>query len=362
MSFASWGNALYSGRKSYRFIGNRKYLLIAGVALMLISVLAMSVLGLERSIDFKGGTEFTVSSVAGRDQAPAQKVVNTNPKLKGSSVNSVGASSIRVQSVSLDITSKRQVVSDLAKAYNVPEAKVAATTIGPSWGADVTFKALQSLVIFFVLVALMLWAYFRTWTMAFSALFALCHDVLITGLVLALTRVEISPATIIGVLTILGYSLYDTVVVFDKVRELSVDFEQQTRSTYGEIVNLAINQTLVRSINTSVVALLPVTSILLISWITLGGGTLRDISLALFVGMIAGTLSSILIAPSMLMVLRSRTEKISSHTQKVLEKRAGGSEQVEGKETELSRVAQPLKAGHHQGQQAQPKRTPRSKR
>ena len=151
-------------------------------------------------------------------------------------------------------------------------------------------------------------------------------------------------------------------VVFDKVRELSVDFEQQTRSTYGEIVNLAINQTLVRSINTSVVALLPVTSILLISWITLGGGTLRDISLALFVGMIAGTLSSILIAPSMLMVLRSRTEKISSHTQKVLEKRAGGSDQVEGKETELSRVAQPLKAGHHQGQQAQPKRTPRSKR
>ena len=357
MSFASWGNALYSGRKSYRFIDNRKYLLIAGAALMLISVLTMSVLGLERSIDFKGGTEFTVSSVAGRDQAPAQKVVNTNPKLKGSSVNSVGASSIRGQSVSLDVTDKRQVVSDLAKAYNVPEA-----TIGPSWGADVTYKALQSLVIFFVLVALMLWAYFRTWTMAFSALFALCHDVLITGLVLALTRVEISPATIIGVLTILGYSLYDTVVVFDKVRELSVDFEQQTRSTYGEIVNLAINQTLVRSINTSVVALLPVTSILLISWITLGGGTLRDISLALFVGMIAGTLSSILIAPSMLMVLRSRTEKISTHTQKVLEKRAGGSDQVEGKETELSRVAQPLKAGHHQGQQAQPKRTPRSKR
>ncbi len=175
-------------------------------------------------------------------------------------------------------------------------------------------------------------------------------------------RVEISPATIIGVLTILGYSLYDTVVVFDKVRELSVDFEQQTRSTYGEIVNLAINQTLVRSINTSVVALLPVTSILLISWITLGGGTLRDISLALFVGMIAGTLSSILIAPSMLMLLRSRTEKISSHTQKVLEKRAGGSDQIEGQEAELSRVAQPLKAGHHQGQQAQPKRTPRSKR
>lgn len=274
----------------------------------------------------------------------------------------MGASSVRVQTISLDTTSKRQVVSELAKAYQLPEAKIAATTIGPSWGADVTFKALKSLVIFFVLVALMLWAYFKTWTMAFSALFALCHDVLITGLVLALTRVEISPATIIGVLTILGYSLYDTVVVFDKVRELSVDFEQQTRSTYGEIVNLAINQTLVRSINTSVVALLPVTSILLISWISLGGGTLRDISLALFVGMIAGTLSSILIAPSMLMLLRSRTEKISTHTQKVLQRRAGGIEEVAGKEAELSRVAQPLKAGHHQGQQAQPKRTPRSKR
>ena len=126
MSFASWGNALYSGRKSYKFIDNRKYLLIAGVALMLISVLAMSVLGLERSIDFKGGTEFTISSVTGRDQAPARKVVNANPKLKGSSVNSVGASSVRVQSVSLDTNSKRQVVTQLAKAYKLPEAKVAA--------------------------------------------------------------------------------------------------------------------------------------------------------------------------------------------------------------------------------------------
>lgn len=362
MSFSSWGNALYSGRKSYNFIGNRKYLLIAGAILMAISVLAMSVLGLERSIDFKGGTEFTVSSVSGADQGPAQNVVNANPKLKGSTVNSVGASSVRVQSVSLDTNDKRQVVTDLAKAYSVSEAKVAATTIGPSWGADVTYKALQSLIIFFLLVSLMLWAYFRTWTMAVSALFALCHDVLITGLVLALTRVEISPATIIGVLTILGYSLYDTVVVFDKVRELSVDFEQQTRSTYGELVNLAINQTLVRSINTSVVALLPVTSILLISWVALGGGTLRDISLALFVGMIAGTLSSILIAPSLLIVLRSRSTKIAAHTQKVLDKRANGSDMDAEDAKDAIRVAHPLKAGHHQGQQAQPKRTARSKR
>lgn len=368
MSYASWGNDLYSGKKSYNIVGSRKKLLLIGTSLIVISILLMGILGLERSIDFKGGTEITISQVKRGDTAPAKQVVRSHEATKHAQVTSLGTSSVRVHTDTLSTNDSRTLVKDLAKAYQVTDAQVAATTIGPSWGSDVTRKAVQSLVIFLVLVGLLLALYFRTWTMAASALFALAHDVLITGAVLAITRVEISPATIIGVLTILGYSLYDTVVVFDKVRELTVDFESQRRSTYGELVNLSVNQTMVRSINTSVIALLPVTSILVISWVLLGGGTLRDISLALFVGMIAGSWSSIFIASPTLVFLRSGSEKIKKHTQWVLQGRMGtkaGKDDdltVLEAEASLAQVAHPVRPGQHRGQKAQPKRPPRSKR
>lgn len=360
MSFASWGNALYSGKRSYNFIGNRTKLLYAGLTVIVFCLLAIFGLGLEQSIDFKGGTQITVSGVESSNRGPANEVA-AKSNLDEAKVTSLGTSSVRLQTNTLSSDKVEKLSSDLAQAYQVKTDQIATTTIGPTWGKDVTNKAIMSLIIFFVLVGLMLSAYFRTWTMAFAALFALVHDVLVTAGVLAIGRVEISPATIIGVLTILGYSLYDTVVVFDKVRELTVEYHNQRRSTYGELVNLAINQTLVRSINTSVVALLPVTCILGIAGFALGGGTLRDISLALFVGMIAGTLSSILIAPATLVLLRERNQKIAAHTKSVQEYRERKVEAGE-EDPQSAQVAKPLRTGQHLGQSAQPKRKSRSKR
>ena len=175
--------------------------------------------------------------------------------------------------------------------------------IGASWGQDVAKRSFTGLVVFLVLVVLFIWAYFREWKMSVAALVALAHDVLITVGVYALSGFEVSPATVTGILTILGFSLYDTVVVFDKVRENTKNL-RSTHMTYAEAANLAVNQTLVRSINTSIVALIPVGAILYVGAVQLGNGSLKDLALALFVGMAAGTYSSIFIATPLLVHMK----------------------------------------------------------
>lgn len=225
-------------------------------------------------------------------------------------------------------------------------------------------KALTGLVVFLVLVTLVMSVYFRAWRMAAAALVALFHDLIITAGVYALIGWEVTPATVIGFLTILGYSIYDTVVVFDKVRENTADITKQTRSTYAERANLAVNQTLVRSINTSVVALLPVASILFIGAFILGAGTLRDIALALFVGMAVGTYSSIFLATPLEVTLRMREPAIVEHTKTVLARRAekvsaadgSGDTGAEDAETSQVQYVGQLSPGSHQGHAAQPRK------
>ena len=165
-------------------------------------------------------------------------------------------------------------------------------------------------MVFLILVVLFIWAYFREWKMSVGALVALAHDVVITIGVYALSGFEVTPATVTGLLTILGFSLYDTVVVFDKVRENTRNLKR-SRRTYAELANLAVNQTLVRSINTSIVALLPVGAILYVGLVTLGTGALKDLALALFVGMAAGTYSSIFIATPLAVQLKSNEKEIT---------------------------------------------------
>jgi preprotein translocase subunit SecF len=194
----------------------------------------------------------------------------------------------------------------LASAYGVESGAVTSSFIGANWGADVTEKAIIALIVFLVVVSLLMALYFRTLKMSVAALVALFHDVVITLGIYALVGFEITPAAVIGFLTILGYSLYDTVVVFDKVRENTLDVEFSETTTFASQVNLAINQTLVRSVNTSVVAVLPVAAILVVGATALGAGTLRDISLALFIGIIFGTYSSIFLAGPLYVDLRSR--------------------------------------------------------
>ena len=193
------------------------------------------------------------------------------------------------------------------RSTSTPGNDISTQDVGASWGEQVAKRALTGLVVFLVLVVLFIWAYFREWKMSVAALVALAHDIVITIGVYALSGFEVTPATVTGLLTILGFSLYDTVVVFDKVRENTKNL-RQSRRTYAELANLAVNQTLVRSINTSIVALLPVGAILYVGVVTLGSGALKDLALALFVGMAAGAYSSIFIATPLAVQLKSRRE------------------------------------------------------
>ena len=219
-------------------------------------------------------------------------------------------------------TQSESVRKTLATAYDVKPAAVSSSYISASWGGDVTNKALVGLLWFLVLAAVLMALYFRTVKMSIAAMIALIHDMVITTGIYGAFGFEVTPAAVIGFLTILGYSLYDTVVVFDKIRENTLEVEHSETSTFAERVNLAINQTLVRSINTTVVAILPVASILFIGAFVFGAGTLRDISLAIFIGMLVGTFSTIFIASPFYSQLREGEEKFKTAAAKVLAKRS----------------------------------------
>jgi len=320
-SFAEFGNRLYTGQVSIDFIGRRRLWYIIAAAAVLLSLLALGVRGLNPSIEFRGGSEFRVSQVKNTSEIAGQQAVTSVHPGAQPRVSVVNGDSIRVQTDTLSSTQTDQVTAALARAYGVPEGNVTSAFVGPSWGEDVTRKALQGLFVFLALVALVITLYFRTWKMAVAALIALAHDLIITLGVYAAVGFEISPASVIGFLTILGYSLYDTVVVFDKVRENTEHITATTKRTYAEAANLAVNQTLVRSINTSVVALLPVASILFIGALLLGAGTLKDIALALLVGIAAGTYSSIFIATPLLVDLRQREPELKAQAERVRRRR-----------------------------------------
>ena len=324
-SFAQFGNDLHTGKRSYNIVGRRKLWYTIAAVMMLVALVGPFLRGgFVFGIEFTGGSEFIVSDVAAQSQAPAVTAVSTVVPAAVPKVTTVGTNTIRVQTDQLTSDESRQLSTELATAYNVPETKVTSSFIGPSWGADITGQALRGLGIFLVLAAVVMALYFRTWKMSLAAMIALLHDLIITAGVYGLTGFEITPAAVIGFLTILGYSLYDTVVVFDKVRENTAG---ESNRTFGGSVNLAVNQTLVRSINTSVVALLPVASILFIGAFLLGAGTLRDISLALLIGMIVGTYSTIFIAAPLYAHLREGEPGIRQADKKALALRARADQQ-----------------------------------
>ena len=317
--FSEFGNDLYTGKRSINFIGRRK--IFYGVAFLMIAlavVLPMLRGGFNFGIEFRGGSEFRVSGASSTSQQVAIDAVHTvEPEAQPLVIN-VGTSGIRVQTEQLTDVKSEEVRVALAQAYGVDSAAVASSFIGANWGADVTGKALNGLVVFVALAAILMALYFRTLKMSLAAVTALLHDLIITAGVYGALGFEVTPAAVIGFLTILGYSLYDTVVVFDKIRENTFEVEFSETTTFAEQVNYAINQTLVRSINTSVVAVLPVASILFIGATLLGAGTLRDIALALFIGIIVGTYSTIFIAAPMYSHLREGEAKYKTAAQKIL--------------------------------------------
>jgi preprotein translocase subunit SecF len=321
--FNDFGNQLYSGERSINFIGKRKIFYVVALVMLALSVLIpVSRGGFNFGIEFRGGSEYRVSASNIDSTIAASDAVHTVAAGVQVNTTKIGNNTIRVQTPQLSDTDSEKVRLALAKAYKVSDSNVASSFIGPNWGADITSKAISGLITFVILAAILMALYFRTLKMSAAALLALLHDLVITAGVYGALGFEVTPAAVIGFLTILGYSLYDTVVVFDKIRENTLEVEFSETATFAERVNLAINQTLVRSINTSIVAVLPVAAILFIGAFVLGAGTLRDISLALFIGIIVGTYSTIFIAAPFYSHLREGEAKYVKAAKKVRAKRA----------------------------------------
>jgi len=316
---------LYTGEISYDFIGHRRRWYILSAVLLTVSILAVLIRGLVFGIEFRGGADFraptqvtaqTVSQV--RDAVVATGL----PDLEDTIVNTIGDNQVRVQTRTLNPTTEVPAVrAAIAEEVGVAPDEVAYSLIGASWGSQITERGLIALAVFLALVALVIWVYFRDAKMAGAALVALAHDLILTIGIYALVGFTVTPATLIGLLTILGYSLYDTVVVFDKVRENVRDIRSSTTRTYSEAANLAVNQVLVRSVNTTVIGVLPVAALLFAGAVILGEGPLKDLALALFVGMISGAYSSIFIATPLLAQGKEREPEMKKLAARVIARR-----------------------------------------
>ncbi|MFI0987331.1 protein translocase subunit SecF [Streptomyces exfoliatus] len=320
------GARLHRGEVGYDFIGNRKIWYGLSILITITAIVALAVRGLNMGIEFQGGAVFTTP----KSEVSVSQAQEYAEEASGHDaiVQQLGNGSLRIQVGGLDTAQSDQVRSELAKDLNVPEDKIAAELVGPSWGEQIANKAWTGLGVFMILVVIYLAIAFE-WRMAVAALIALIHDLTITVGIYSLVGFEVTVGTVIGLLTILGYSLYDTVVVFDSLKEQTKDITKQTRFTYSELANRSINGTLVRSINTTVVALLPVAGLLFIGGGVLGAGMLNDISLSLFVGLAAGAYSSIFIATPLVADLKEREPAIKALKKRILAKRASAAAQGE---------------------------------
>jgi preprotein translocase subunit SecF len=315
---------LYRGEVSINFVGRQRlWYLISGL-IVLVSVVALLTRGLNFSQEFTGGSSFTFPASSSTTQNEISRVVTQSGG--GDATVQFTSGTVHqwtVQTATLSADVSQKVASALEQAFHITTSQMSISLVGPTWGSQITSKALEALIIFLVVIVLYLSVAFE-WRMAVAAFVALIHDIVITIGVYALTGFRVSPTSVIGLLTILGYSLYDTVVVFDKVRENTAGLLTTQRSTYSDAANLALNQTLVRSINTSLTALLPVASILFVGAGLLGAGTLKDLALVLFVGMLSGTYSSIFIATPVLADLKEREPQYRDLATKVSRRLAGG--------------------------------------
>ena len=321
-----FGHRLYTGEVSYDFVGKRRRWFAFSAVLLVIVVIGFAVRGLNLGIEFTGGAEFQIPTTA--NQQTVQKVDDALDSsgiaaASDASVTQVGNSTIRVETSALNSEDEvPEVKQVLADATGTKADDINYSLIGASWGSQITERGVVALVVFLVLVSLLLWAYMRNLKMAGAALVALLHDLVITIGVYAVVGFSFTPESLIGMLTILGYSLYDTVVVFDKVRENTRNLTSSSRSTYSEAANLAVNQTLVRSINTTVIGVLPVAALLFTGGVILHTGPLKDLSLALFVGMISGAYSSIFIATPLLAAWKEREPDMIRQRKRVVARRA----------------------------------------
>jgi preprotein translocase subunit SecF len=341
---------LYRGEVSVNFVGRQRTWYTLSGLIVLISAIALAVRSLNFSVDFKGGTIFQFPEGSQGGSSQVQSEISRIVKQGGGGDATVQlnvshliklAPQWTVTTKSLSENLQKSIGAALDHAFNIPANKMSIQFVGASWGSQITTKAVEALIIFLVVIVIYLSIAFE-WRMAVAAFVALIHDIVITIGVYALTGFQVSPTTVIGLLTILGYSLYDTVVVFDKVRENTAGLLTTQRSTYSDAANLALNQTLVRSINTSLTALIPVASILFVGAGLLGAGTLKDLSLVLFVGMLSGTYSSIFIATPVLADLKERQPEYKDLAVKVKRRLAGGRRAADAASTPAASAITPV--------------------
>jgi preprotein translocase subunit SecF len=320
----SFTHGLYTGQVSFNIVDNRKRWYAISTVLVVLSLGSLLFRGLNFGIEFSGGSVITVpSATCTVEEARAAFLssgVTSEDPIVTITQGSLGRN-VNVQTIHLEPSQTKTAQDSLAKGCHVKVDTITTQVVGASWGQQITHKAIVGLVVFLAAVVLYLSVWFE-WRMAVAALIALAHDIIITVGVYALVGFEVTPATVIGVLTILGYSLYDTVVVFDKVKENTKAITASARMTYGQAANLAVNQTLVRSINTSIVGLLPVASLLFVGAYVLGAGTLKDLALALFVGIAIGTYSSVFVATPVLVDFKNREPSIQALNKRVAQRDA----------------------------------------
>ncbi|MHC9296351.1 protein translocase subunit SecF [Mycobacterium sp. LTG2003] len=327
---------LYTGTGAFEVIGRRKLWYTVSGIIVAISIAAMLLRGFTFGIDFEGGTKVSMPTAGAQGTITVQQVEDVFNKTLGRAPESVvtvgsgGSATVQIRSETLSNEEAENLRTALFDAFQPkgsdgqPSKQVISdSAVSETWGGQITQKALIALVVFLVLAAIYItWRYERY--MAIAALATLVFDLVVTAGVYALVGFEVTPATVIGLLTILGFSLYDTVIVFDKVEENTNGFEHTTRRTFAEQANLAVNQTFMRSINTSLISVLPIVALIVVAVWLLGVGTLMDLALVQLVGVIVGTYSSIYFATPLLVSMRERTELVRKHTRRVLNRRQPG--------------------------------------
>ncbi len=318
--FSRLGNELYNGRRSIDFVHRRGLWYTITAVVVLAAFAAIVLRGLNFGIEFTGGTEYRVPVAGGASQSQAdamkEGVAGTGIDGAEAPIVSTAGDAILVQIEEVSRADSDAVAEAIRTVVDVPIEDLTRSDIGASWGQEVAQRAALGVAVFLVLVLLFIGVYFREWKMSVAAFVALAHDIIITIGVYSLSGFQVTPSAVTGLLAILGFSLYDTVVVFDKVRENTHQM-RQSRQTYAEAANLAVNQTLVRSVNTGIVALIPIGAILWVSASQLGASSLQDLALAQFVGMAVGVYSSVFLAPRVLVHLKSNENEV-----KLAERRA----------------------------------------
>jgi preprotein translocase subunit SecF len=320
----AWWRRLDRGETTYPFVRKARRFYIVSIVVVVVGLIALAVSGLNLGIDFKGGVAWEVPSA---DVSTSQvEGVLSDHGLKADKIQTLrgsGGERIRVQVGPQDAPTQNAVRQDLADLAHVDAQDISLNSVGPTWGNEITKKAVRALIVFVLLVTLYLSVRLE-WRMAVAAMVAVVHDVLVTVGIYALFQWEVTPSTVIAFLTILGFSLYDTIVVFDKLHENIKRFGPAGRTTFTELTELSANETLMRSLSTSLAAVLPVLSLLIVGSVLMGAVALEDFALALLVGLVAGSYSSLFLATPIVAVLKEREPRWKAVRQRLAGRAGSG--------------------------------------